>query len=75
MILAYIDPGLGALLWQTLIAAVVGFLFYLKKTRQWVANIFRKIFGRGRKTEPAAPEAAGTSEKLTPGVETETEAR
>jgi hypothetical protein len=33
IILAYVDPGLGALLWQTSIAAFVGFLFCLKKTR------------------------------------------
>jgi hypothetical protein len=47
MILAYIDPGMGALLWQTVIAGVVGFLFYLKKTRRWLVAMFRKIFGRG----------------------------
>ena len=49
MILAYIDPGLGALLWQTIIAAFVGFLFYLKKTRRWIVGVFRKMFGRGQK--------------------------
>ncbi|MGA2241831.1 MAG: hypothetical protein ABSH11_07305 [Verrucomicrobiota bacterium] len=49
MILAYIDPGLGALLWQAIIAAFVGFLFYLKKTRRWIVSVFRKMFGRGQK--------------------------
>jgi hypothetical protein len=49
MLLAYIDPGLGALLWQTIIAAFVGFLFYLKKTRRWIVGVFRKMFGRGQK--------------------------
>jgi hypothetical protein len=49
MILAYIDPGIGALLWQTIIAAFVGFLFYLKKTRRWIVGVFRKIFDRGQK--------------------------
>ena len=49
MILAYIDPGLGTLLWQTSIAAFVGFLFYLKKTRRWIVGVFRKMFGRGQK--------------------------
>jgi hypothetical protein len=49
MILAYIDPGIGALLWQTSIAAFVGFLFYLKKTRRWIVGVFRKMFGRGQK--------------------------
>ena len=53
MIIAYIDPGLGALLWQTIIAAFVGFLFYLKQTRRWIVGmivgVFRKTFGRGQK--------------------------
>jgi len=49
MILAYIDPGTGALLWQTILAAFVGFLFYLKKTRRWIMGVFRKMFGRGQK--------------------------
>ena len=49
MIIAYIDPGLGALLWQTIIAAFVGFLFYLKKTRRWTVGVFRKMFGCGQK--------------------------
>jgi hypothetical protein len=66
MMLAYIDPGLGALLWQTIIAAFVGLLFYLKRTRQWIVAVFRKIFGRARKTEPAAPAAtANESETKT----------
>jgi hypothetical protein len=42
--LAYIDPGVGALLWQTIISAVIGMFFYLKKTRLWVVGIFQKLF-------------------------------
>ncbi|MGA2178461.1 MAG: hypothetical protein ABSH15_02605 [Verrucomicrobiota bacterium] len=53
MILAYIDPGIGALIWQTIIAAFVGFLFYLKKTRRWIVEMFRKIFLRGGKKQGA----------------------
>lgn len=49
ILLAYIDPGLGTLLWQSIIAAFVGFLFYLKKTRRWIVGVFRKIFGRSQK--------------------------
>jgi hypothetical protein len=49
LILAYIDPGMGALLWQSIIAAFVGLLFYLKKTRRWIMGVFRKMFGRGQK--------------------------
>lgn len=52
---AYVDPGLGALLWQTIIAAFVGFLFYLKKTRRWIVGGFRKMFGHSQKpSDPVA---------------------
>jgi hypothetical protein len=44
--LAYVDPGLGALIWQAMVAAVVGFFFYLKKTRRWIVALFRKMLGR-----------------------------
>jgi hypothetical protein len=60
MMLAYIDPGLGALIWQTMIAALVGLFFYLKKTRQWIVTLFRKIFGRAQKPETTAAEPAAT---------------
>ena len=60
--LAYIDPGTGLLIWQTIIAAFVGFLFYLKKTRHWIVGMFQKIFRRGKKpgsisTEISPPKA------------------
>jgi O-antigen/teichoic acid export membrane protein len=51
---AYIDPGVGALIWQSVVAGVVGFLFYLKKTRRWIVGVFRKMFGRGQKSSSAA---------------------
>jgi hypothetical protein len=54
MVLAYVDPGLGALLWQTAIAAFVGFVFYLKKTRRLVVGFVCKIF-RIRTIEPKTP--------------------
>jgi hypothetical protein len=56
MIIAYIDPGVGALLWQTLIAAFVGFLFYLKKTRRWIVGGFREMFGRSQKPSDTVAE-------------------
>jgi hypothetical protein len=56
MMVAYIDPGLGALLWQSVVAGIVGFLFYLKKSRQWIVNAFRKMFGRGQKPPGAGVE-------------------
>lgn len=32
---AYADPGSGALLWQVLVAAFVGAMFYLRKFTTW----------------------------------------
>lgn len=46
IIFAYIDPGLGALIWQSVVAAFVGVLFYLKKTRRWIVGLFRKMPAR-----------------------------
>jgi len=45
IILAYVDPGTGLLAWQALVAAFVGTFFYVKKTRDWLMNRFRKLFG------------------------------
>jgi hypothetical protein len=45
--LAYIDPGLGALAWQTLAALFVGLIFYLRKTRDWLAKAFKKLLRLG----------------------------
>jgi len=56
LILAYVDPGVGALLWQAIIAAFVGLLFYLKKTRRWIVGVFRKMFGRSQKPSDTVAE-------------------
>jgi hypothetical protein len=72
---AYVDPGLGALLWQAAVAGIVGFLFYLKKTRRWIVNGFRKIFGHDRKTETVATEVTVTVKDLATKVGTKTEVR
>ena len=72
---AYVDPGLGALIWQATVAGIVGFLFYLKKTRRWIVDMFRKMFGRGRKTETVATEVAVTTKALATKVATKTEVR
>lgn len=50
MMVAYVDPGLGALIWQTVVSACVGLLFYFQKTRKAIVGCFRRIFGRGNKT-------------------------
>ncbi len=65
IVLAYIDPGLGALLWQTIVAAFVGFLFYLKQTRRWIVDSVLKLFGRRRdgQTIPDVAKAARIESK------------
>jgi hypothetical protein len=70
---AYIDPGLGALIWQSSVAAVVGFLFYLKKTRRWIVSTFRKMLGRGEVKVVAKP--AIHSEPPAAKIEAKTEVR
>jgi hypothetical protein len=69
-ILAYVDPGMGALVWQTVVAAFVGFVFYLKETRRWIVNMFLKIFRRGQK-----PQDAGLKIPPAEKVEAETDVR
>ena len=56
-VIAYIDPGLGALVWQSIVAAFVGFFFYLKKTRQWIVGGVLKLFRRRPSTRTPAPPA------------------
>ncbi len=40
-LLAYSDPGSGALLLQLLMAGLIGFLFQLRKVRGWLKNLLR----------------------------------
>lgn len=40
-LLAYVDPGLGLLAWQAVVAFFVGLAFYLKKTRTWLLAVLR----------------------------------
>ena len=41
---AYIDPGSGALIWQFIVAAMVGGLFYLRKLNpvRWLRSLKKK---------------------------------
>jgi hypothetical protein len=54
MIVAYIDPGLGLMAWQALVAAVLGTLFYLKKTRTWLMRLLCKPFRSSTPPDGAA---------------------
>jgi len=44
MLLAYVDPGLGMLAWQAVLAVFFGTLFYLKKSREWIVKCLRRLF-------------------------------
>ena len=35
---AYTDPGTGALIWQMLVAALAGLLFYFRRITTWFRN-------------------------------------
>ena len=52
--IAYVDPGLGLLAWQALVAAVLGLVFYIKKTREKVLGLLSKRF-HNKQSPPEGP--------------------
>jgi|YelNatPaOPRAMG01_1025707.scaffolds.fasta_scaffold148396_2 hypothetical protein len=38
---AYTDPGSGALLWQLIVAAFVGAMFYVRRIAHWIRNRYQ----------------------------------
>ena len=50
--LAYVDPGLGLLAWQALVATFLGAIFYIKKTRDLLIRLFQKVFRIGQRPQP-----------------------
>ncbi len=50
-VLAYIDPGVGTLIWQSIIGVFVGLFFYLRKTRQWLGRLMGKVFRPGQNSK------------------------
>jgi hypothetical protein len=49
VILAYIDPGSGALVWQAIVAGLVGVSYYFRK-------YFGRLFGKSKSQDPPPPE-------------------
>jgi hypothetical protein len=45
-LLLYVDPGSGLLVWQMIVAAMIGTLFYLKKFRAVMVKLGRKLLGK-----------------------------
>lgn len=38
---AYVDPGSGALIWQTVLAAGFGLLFYIRRIIGWCRKLWK----------------------------------
>jgi hypothetical protein len=55
-LLAYIDPGTGALIWQSIIGVFVGMLFYLRRTRKWIGRLIGRVFQNEQRTVDSAVE-------------------
>ena len=66
-VLAYIDPGLGALIWQSIIGVLVGMLFYLRRTRKWMGRWLGRVFRIGQKAGNGA--VAPSANKAPPKVD------
>ncbi len=47
-VIGYVDPGSGLLVWQLLVAAVFGFVFHLRKTRDFLKELVRNLLRRHR---------------------------
>jgi hypothetical protein len=54
IVFAYVDPGLGLLLWQAVVSVFLGLLFYVKKTRNLMLKPFQKLL-RPEKSPVVAP--------------------
>ena len=48
-LLLYADPGSGALIWQLLVAAFIGSMFYFRRIKDW---FFLKRKVRGQPSHP-----------------------
>lgn len=56
-LLAYIDPGVGAMIVQGLAAVFFGMIFYFKNLRRAISRFFLKLVGK----EPAPEQVAATA--------------
>ena len=51
MILLYLDPGTGSMIFQMLIAATLGIIFYFKLAKNAAKNFFVGLFSKKQKQE------------------------
>ncbi len=62
--LAYVDPGLGLLAWQAIVASALGCVFYVKKTRSMVFRLFRRAAKSDPGSIPRGPACSPDSHNL-----------
>lgn len=55
MLLAYIDPGVGSIIFQALVAGLLGVVIFFKTLRLRVTMFFSSLFGRGDAGKPHDP--------------------
>jgi hypothetical protein len=55
LVLLYADPGSGALIWQLLVAAFIGSMFYFRRIKDWLF-LKRKVRGSEPPSPPALPD-------------------
>jgi hypothetical protein len=53
----YADPGSGALIWQLLVAAFIGSMFYFRRIKDWFF-LKRKVRGSSSR-QPASQDKGG----------------
>jgi hypothetical protein len=54
-IIAYVDPGLGLLAWQAVVAFFLGLFFYVRRSRTWLLRLVQKIFRNGNNSKINPP--------------------
>lgn len=55
---AYIDPGSGSLIYQALLAGLLGLGFTFRRTKDAITHFVRTRFGRGGSHDGAGPDRA-----------------
>lgn len=50
---AYIDPGTGSLIYQTVLTMVLGLGFMIRRSRAGIARFFKRLGGRGAGSDDA----------------------
>jgi len=53
ILFGYVDPGVGLLMWQTVVAALVGTVFYLRKTRVKLVAYIQKLLRLNSSARPS----------------------